>query len=403
MVISKESMKYSLNNLKMRKSRSLLTILSIFVGISAIFIFVSFGWGLYDYVNEFTTEGSANKVLIQPKGTGAPGLDDTFGLTEIDIRAIKRVAGVYDVTGASFSVAEIQKGVEKRYVFVQSYDPKIPLIWDISNVGLFAGRSLQSGDTGKVTLGYNFYLDDKIFSKSLGLNDNFEMNGKKVKITGFMEAIGNPQDDSNIYVTQEFFDELYPEKIGKFGWVIAEVEIGEMNRIVDDIEKALRKTKGQKVGQEDFFVQSFEEMIESFSGALDIIIGFVILIALISVTVSAVNTANTMITSVIERTKEIGVIKSIGARNSEILKIFLFESAFLGFVAGVVGVLVGWLFTSVAESVLEGLGWGFLSPHYSISLFIGCILFSTLTGAISGIVPAIRASRINAVDALRYE
>jgi len=402
-VVNDESIKYSLRNLKMRKSRSALTILSIFVGISAIFIFVSFGWGLYDYVNEFTTESSVDKVLIQPKGQGAPGLDSTFALTESDLRVIKRVAGVYDVTGSSFDVVEIEKNNEKRFTFIMSYDPKNPMVWDISNVGLFEGRELSTGDTGKVILGYNYQFDNKIFSKGLSLNDNFDMNGEKVKIIGFMESIGNPQDDSQIYVTNDYFEELYPEKEGKFGWVIARVEVEDIEKVSEDIEKSLRKNKGQEEGQEDFFVQSFDEMIESFSGALDIVIGFVILIALISVSVSAVNTANTMITSVIERTKEIGIIKSIGARNSEILKIFLFESAFLGFISGAVGVLVGYGATSLAANILDSLGWGFLSPHYSWTLFVGCVAFATLTGALSGIIPAIRASKTNPVDALRYE
>ncbi len=127
------------------------------------------------------------------------------------------------------------------------------------------------------------------------------------------------------------------------------------------------------------------------------------LIAFISVIVSAVNTANTMITSVLERFKEIGVLKSIGARNSEIFKIFLFESGFLGFVAGVIGVTLGWLATDLGAGILDNLGYGFLSPHYSWVLFVGLIAFATFTGAISGMIPAWRASKINAVDALRYE
>ena len=110
-----------------------------------------------------------------------------------------------------------------------------------------------------------------------------------------------------------------------------------------------------------------------------------------------------MLVSVTERTKEIGVIKSIGAKNSEILKIFLFESSTLGFIAGVVGVLVGFGLTLIASKIIDGFGWGFLSPHYSFTLFIGLVLFATLTGALSGVVPALNASRINPVDALRYE
>src|SRR3989344_8047908 len=96
-------------------------------------------------------------------------------------------------------------------------------------------------------------------------------------------------------------------------------------------------------------------------------------------------------------------MKTIRARNSEILKIFLFESSFLGFMAGVVGVFLGWLLAFAAGTVLLSLGWGFLQPYYPWQLFLGCILFATVTGAISGIVPAISASRTNPVEALRYE
>ena len=82
MVISEESIRYSLRNLKMRKYRSFLTILSIFVGIASIFIFISFGLGLFNYVEGFTTESSADKLLIQAKGGTVPGLDNTFKLTD---------------------------------------------------------------------------------------------------------------------------------------------------------------------------------------------------------------------------------------------------------------------------------------------------------------------------------
>ena len=81
----------------------------------------------------------------------------------------------------------------------------------------------------------------------------------------------------------------------------------------------------------------------------------------------------------------------------------MFESAFLGFIAGVVGVLVGYGFTVFASNLLENLGWGFLSPYNPPLLFAGLVVFATLTGAISGMIPALKASKINTVDALRYE
>ncbi|MFH1238047.1 MAG: ABC transporter permease [archaeon] len=403
-MISKESVKYSLNNIRKRKTRSILTILSIFVGIATIFIFVSFGWGLYDYIEEFTSSSSADKLMIMPRGgVGVPGLDATFKLLEDDVRAIKKTAGVYEATGIYMGIGEVVQDDSKKYVFISSYDPALPLIMELSDIEVIKGRALRPSDSGKVTLGYNYLIKNKIFPKEYSLNSKINVQGEDLRIVGFYEKIGNPQDDSNIYVTNDFMAELYPDENLSYGMIIARAEKDNVNGVAEKVEKSLRQARNLDEGEEDFTVQSYSDLLESFTIVLDIIIGFIILIALISVIVSAVNTANTMITSVLERFKEIGILKSIGARNSEIFKIFLFESGFLGFVAGVIGVLTGWGATVIAGDILDNLGYGFLSPHYSWPLFAGLILFATLTGAISGMIPAWRASKINAVDALRYE
>ena len=403
MVISKESVKYSLNNIKKSKARSVLTILSIFVGIATIFIFISFGWGLFNYIDDFTSSSSADKLLIQPKGQGAPGLDTTFKLLEDDLEVIENTAGIYEATGMFVWVGDIVQDDVTKYVFVTSYDPDVPLVMELSNIDVIEGRALRPGDSGKVTLGYNYLLKNKIFPKAYSLNSKIEVHGQDLRIVGFYEAVGNPQDDSNVYVTNDFMAELYSEKNLSYGMIIARADKEKIDETGDRVKKKLRQHRNLDEGKEDFTVASFADLLESFTVVLDIIIGFILLIAFISVIVSAVNTANTMITSVLERFKEIGVLKSIGARNSEIFKIFLFESGFLGFVAGCIGVLVGWLATDAGAVILDNLGYGFLSPHYSWVLFVGLISFATFTGAISGMIPAWRASKINAVDALRYE
>ena len=401
-MINTESVNYSLRNLKHRKGRIFLTVFSILVGIATIFIFISFGYGLYNYTQELASGSSADKLIIMAKGGGIPGMDDTFKLTDDDVQVVERAAGVYEATGVYYGVVEVEKRNEKIFTFLIAYDPKEPLVMDIFGIGAEKGRLLYSGDSKSAVFGYNYLVDGKIFDKALELNDIIEINGEKIKAIGFMESIGNPPDDASIYVTNDYFEELLPEK-DSYAQIYARIDIKNMDKTIENIEKGLRKHRDQEEGKEDFFVQSFEDMIESFSGALNIIIAFVILIALISVLVSAVNTANTMITSVLERYKEIGILKAIGARNSEIFGIFLFESSFLGLVAGVLGVLLGWGLTSLGATILTNLGWGFLQPYYSWQLFLGGILFAAITGAISGVAPAIKASKINPVDALRYE
>ncbi|HZX44897.1 MAG TPA: ABC transporter permease [Candidatus Nanoarchaeia archaeon] len=385
-----------------RKARSFLTILSIFIGITTIFIFVSFGWGLFDYVESVSSSSAAELALVQARGGGAPGLADVFALTEDDLEAVQSVKGVYEATGAYFKAAEVKQGENRKYVFLIGYDPDIPLIMNSFNIDIDKGRKLDDGDDGKVLLGYNYQVPNKIFPKGYKTGDSIEVQGQKLKIVGFFKPVGNPQDDSQMYVINGYIDELYDEELN-YGMIVARLDKTDMKGTIDRIKKEVRQERDLEEGKEDFFVSSYEDLMKTYLVVLNVIVGFIVLIGLISVLVSAVNTANTMITSVLERVREIGVIKSIGARNKEIFKIFLFESSFLGFVSGVIGVFFGWVITFAAGQLLDAAGWGFLSPHYSFLLFFGCIMFATLTGAVSGVIPAYKASRLKPVDALRYE
>ncbi len=405
-MIEKENLKYSAKNLYSRKSRSILTILSIFIGIATIFIFASFGWGLYDYTNSLASEAGVDKFFIQAKGIGAPGVDTTFKLLDEDLDETRKTPGVKEVSAYYIKAAQIEKGRERRYVYMTGHfasEQDKRMLTELSGIDVFTGRDLKKGDKGKVMLGHNYLLEDKIFERPVRLGEKLIINGARFEVVGFYEPIGNPIDDSNIYVTADDIKALFGEDVS-YGFLIGTVnDKDRLDPVVDLVTKRLRNLRGQDEGKEDFFVQTFEDAIAQFSAVLNIIIGFVILIALISVLVSAVNTANTMITSVLERTNEIGVMKAIGARNSTIRNIFLLESAMLGLVAGVIGVAIGAAFSSFAGSVLKNLGWGFLSPKYSPVFFVVLILFAVVVGTLSGVTVAIQASKQNAVDALRYE
>jgi len=403
MLIGKEILKYSLSRMVHKKFRTFLTILSIFIGIAVIFVFVSFGLGLYDYINEFAGESTADKLSIMPKGNAAPGMDDTVAITDDDIEAVEQTNGFYQATGLYAKPAEVTQDKIKKYTFLIGYDPDKPIVFELMNIGIAEGRELKKGDKGKAVLGYSYLVEDKVFPKAYSLNQKIEIQGREFQIVGFYESVGSPPDDAQIYTTLEDMEELYKDEIKGYAWAVAKVDRENLNTILENVEKSLRKSRDLEKGKEDFFVQSWQDMMETYTLVLDSIIGFVILIALISVLVSAINTANTMITSVLERIREIGVMKAVGARNSDIFNLFLFESSLLGLIAGIMGVGVGWLVSFLAGRILESLGWGFLQPYYSWWLFVSLIAFATLTGAISGAIPAWRASKIRPVDALRYE
>lgn len=401
-MISQENTKYALRNLAKRKLRSFLTIFSIFLGIAAVFIFVSFGFGLYDYVEEAAVMMGTDKIIIQARGVGAPGADTTFALTETDLSVLRRVRGIIGANGMYYTASQVRYRNEESFRFIIGFDPNSDIIDEFFFADIIEGRELRSGDVSNVVLGSNFRTD-RIFDRRVNLGDRIEVNGQRFRVVGFYDSYGQPDDDGAVYMTEEaYLRFINPD--ATFAMIVGRVETQQdLDLIIERAERDLRRSRGLQEGREDFFIQTPEELIEQFRTVLNVIIGFVVLIALISVVVSAINTANTMITSVLERTQEIGIIKSIGGKNSEIFNIFLLESSLLGFLAGVIGVIVGYGVSVAIGSVLDGLGFGAIQPAFPWILFVGCIFFATLVGAVSGVAPAINASKQKPVDALRYE
>ena len=126
-------------------------------------------------------------------------------------------------------------------------------------------------------------------------------------------------------------------------------------------------------------------------------------IAAISLAVGGIGIMNTMYTSVLERTKEIGAMKAIGANQKHILLIFLFESGLIGLVGGLIGAVFGTLFAFSVGTIASLLGYDYLSISILWSVILFALLFAFIIGMISGLWPAYKASKLNPVDALRYE
>lgn len=398
---------YSLKSLAARKTRSFLTILSILISIMAIFTLISFGLGLSNYVTEISSEMGVDKIVIQPKTLGAIPIPEKQ-LSQDDVDFIGNVKGIKTVTGLMIQSVKVQpdKDVKGKYVFLMGIttnkDEK-EIFMELMTIEMDEGRELKKGDKLKAVLGYNYQLPNKIFEKSIRLGEKILFNDKIVEVVGFFESVGNPQDDSNVYMTYEGVEELMGIK-DRYEWVVARVELGVSSQDMSEkVFEKLRKHKGQEKGKEDFFVQTFEEQIEMFSNIMQILNVVLVLIALISVFVSGINIMNTMYTSVLERTKDIGIMKAIGATNNDILFIFLVESGVVGLVGGIAGITVGFAISSMAGFAVAQAGYTFLKPAFPLALIIGSLLFATITGAMAGLAPAIQASKQKPVDSLRYE
>jgi len=403
--MSLDLVKYALLNVKKRKLRSGLTILSILIGITAIYTLVSFGIGLQNYVNVLAEEAGVDKIFIQARGIGAPGTDENFFLTKDDVDFVEKINGVEEITGIYFKTIEVKKDRQLKFVFGTGVDPeKTDFVDESFTIEVEKGRQLKKGDFDKVLLGYNYQKENGIFKKAVMLGEKIDVNGIKFEVAGFYDKVGNPQDDSNAYFTYETFESLFPENKDTFGFVMVKANRNvNPSVLADRIAERLRKHKGQEEGKEDFFVQTFEDALQTFNNIILVLNGVLFLIALISVVVAGVNTTNTMYTSVLERTKEIGVMKAVGARNSSILFIYVVEAGFVGALGGLIGIFFGFLISSAGGLIAAQFGFSFLKPAFPLWLSIGSVLFAFTVGAVSGIMPAIRASNLKPVDALRYE
>jgi putative ABC transport system permease protein len=394
---------YAVSNILHRGTRSFLTVLSILIGIMAIFALISFGIGIQSYVDTVAKEAGANKLFVQAKGYGA--IDDTFAITSQDFNVIEKVKGIENAVGIYMKVGVIEFKDEEEYHFIMGIDPeKNEFVQQAFGTEIFKGRQLKSGELNKITIGYNYQFKDKEFPRQIDVGDKVLINDAPFEVVGIMTQVGNPEDDANIYMTDEAFTALFPQAIDRFAMVLASSEDGLVpGEVAEKVTDRLRKFRDIEKGKEDFEVQTFEDAIKTFTSVIGVINGVLVLIAFISVLVASVNIMNTMYTAVLERTKEIGTMKAIGATNSEIRDIFVIEAGLLGLIGGLAGIFLGYLVASAGGGIASAAGFAALKPMFPWSLIIGCLIFSVSIGAVSGLFPAIQASKQRPVEALRYE
>jgi putative ABC transport system permease protein len=274
------------------------------------------------------------------------------------------------------------------------YDSSV--IYDVEYV-----RTLKPGDKNKIIIGPELAKETN-FGREIKLGDKIQINDKDFTVTGIIKTGGNPGVSSIIMMTLEDARELFDEPDSVSMIMVQIYNAEELDQVVENIKKDLRRERDVKEGKEDFTVESTKKFVESFLTIFNVISTLFIGLASISLLVGAIGIANTMYTSVLERNREIGIMKSIGAKNSDIVTIFLIESALIGFIGGLIGVLLGAGLSLIAEKAIEiFLGEGFFKVFLPWWLLVGAIAFAMIIGTISGIFPAKQAAQLNPVDALR--
>ena len=395
------------NNLKRKKLRSWLTMIGIFIGVAAVVSLLSISQGLQEYISqEFTEVLGVDKILIEPKNIGPPGSasSKSLVLTSKDLKVIENVKGVKKVGGVLIKSGVVKFKNKAEVVFTFGMDKNyLSLFESLGSFRVIEGRELIDKDKFKVVVGYNHAFGD-IWENPVKLRDTMNIEGEEFKVIGIRGKIGNPFDDNSISVQKETLRKLLDIE-DEESIIIARIATGfNPEDIISEIERKLRKSRGEKEGQETFHAHTSEQLLASFQNILVVIQVVLIGIAAISLLVGGIGIMNTMYASVLERTKEIGTMKAIGAKNSHILLLFVIESGLLGLVGGLIGIIIGLILAKTAEYFAAiYIGSHLLKASLNPLIILGSLVFSFIVGTLSGILPALQASKLKPVDALRYE
>ena len=407
--------KLSLSHVRKSKMRSWLTIIGIVIGVAAIVAIISIGDGLQASVQKSLGSLGADLITVSPgysraTGTG-PGQGSqgggvsTVNLTDKDLNVIKQVPGVIYVNGMVSGRSDMILGAEKTSVSISGVD--ITVWRSIITTELESGRYLQPGDSNAVVIGYS--LAHNVFLQPITQNRPITIGGKTFKVVGiFAQSGGFGGTDNAVYMPADSARDVITETVERNHFTSITVKIADQNladRVKADIEQKLMMSRHVNSRTRDFTVTAFASIQQQISSVTQAITLFLAAIAAVSLLVGAVGIANTMFMSVMERTRQIGLLKSLGATDAEVMKVFLIESGLFGVVGGVIGVTTGILISVLISSVgllMIGPG-GTMTTVVSPQLIIFALTFSIIVGVLSGVMPARSAARMNPVDALRFE
>jgi len=396
-------LKEAFRSLLSNKLRSGLTILGIIIGITAIIAMLSIGEGAKRQLAQSVENLGSNQLnvlpgFIQPgRGIVSAGRGTAQSLKMRDVDVIKKIEGVKAVSpeiSRRFQV--ISSSGKNTNVLVIGVTPEYLLV---RNSKVEKGYFFKENDLNRFAVLGPTVAED-LFGEEDPIGKTIRINKINFKVIGVLEAkgsVGFINADEVVLIPLLVMQKILTGS-EYLSLIAVQAESSELvDKVKDDITNALLKEHKVSPENQDFSVIAAQQFLNTFNALINTMTIFLASIAAISLIVGGIGIMNMMLTSVTERTKEIGLRKAIGAKKKEILMQFLIESVILTLIGGIFGIILGSLI-SIAVSKFANI----TSQVSLYSIFLS-LTFSSLVGIIFGYWPAKRAAELDPIVALRYE
>lgn len=380
------------------KLRAFLTLIGIVIGVAAITTLFSVGTSLNATIENYFLAFGTDMIYLEPGMSISEMMttkisDDAIKLVE-ETRGVKEVIPFYETSSVG-KIGNIESGF-----FVFGIDPvKFTTFKDSGYFTVLEGRPLNKGEIYSV-LTYKDALK-KSFGKEIKLGQSIEFNKKKFKIVGFLaenSMMSMSLGGTNLIIASDTAAKEVFNTKDAMEAVVPILEGYDLSDVGDKIEKKL----DDKYGKGVYTILTPDEALSMVSQIIlivQVVLGF---IAFISLIVGGIGIINTMVMNVNERVQEIGTMKAIGATNTTIELLFLFEALIMGLGGGLIGVAIGYAMTFVVVLVAGITGFPMIFT-IDWGLAAGMIIFACAMGAVAGIIPARIAASMEPTRALRYE
>ena len=405
-------LKHALGMVVHSKIRSWLTILGIVIGVASVIAIMSIGAGLQQSMTDqlgglggdilTLTAGSSSSTSMFGGGrflskfSSDIATDEEPILERIDIQALKAIPNIESIDTQISGNVDVSYLGKSGSIKLTGVDQKVWARITIAKVN--EGRMLDSADQNVVVIGGR--LAESYFDKPIGINQMITIEENVFRGIGILD-----DSSTSIYMPiQMAYQMLDDKENGIYDSIIIKVKYEDiLNETLGKIEAKLMLVRHVTEKTKDFSISSSADLQKTRSEMLSSMNAFLLAIAAVSLIVGAVGVANTMFTSVLEKTKQIGIMKAIGARNKDIMLIFLFNAALIGLVGGFIGIIFGVILSGVLPALMGETMILKSGTFVSIDSIIIALSVSVGIGVIAGFVPAYQGSKLKPVDALRYE